>query len=105
MLAVCYHSRLDASMSDSPLHSPSVRELILELWTRTRMDWGYASELVAEVFRKRRNLGSCERRQVAETLYGMIRMARRVDFALEGAGRLPAGEGRERARYLAYRVL
>jgi 16S rRNA (cytosine967-C5)-methyltransferase len=86
--------------------SPSTGErLILELWQRTRMDWGYASDRVAEAFRRRRGLSSQERRRVAETLYGMIRMARRVDFALEGAGSLPAGEERERARYLAYRVL
>src|SRR5262245_54029589 len=82
-------------------------KLVLELWTRTRIDWGYASDRVAEAFRRERSLGSRERRRVAETLYGMIRMARRIDFAREGAGaaRLRAGEARERARYLAYRVL
>jgi 16S rRNA (cytosine967-C5)-methyltransferase len=80
-----------------------VRDLVLELWTRTRIDWGFASDRIADVFRRERALGSRERREVAETLYGMIRQARRIDFALEPL-RLPA-ERRELARYLAYRVL
>jgi 16S rRNA (cytosine967-C5)-methyltransferase len=80
-----------------------VRDLAIELWTRTRIDWGFASDRIAEAFRRERSLGSRERRDVAETLYGMIRQARRIDFALEPL-RLPA-DRRELGRYLAYRVL
>jgi 16S rRNA (cytosine967-C5)-methyltransferase len=80
-----------------------VRDLVLELWTRTRIDWGFASERIAEAFRRERSLGSRERRDVAETLYGMIRQARRIDFALEPL-RL-SGERRELGRWIAYRVL
>ena len=28
-----------------------VRDLVLELWTRTRIDWGFASDRIADVFR------------------------------------------------------
>jgi 16S rRNA (cytosine967-C5)-methyltransferase len=83
--------------------SNRARDLVLELWTRTRIDWGFASERIAEAFRRERGLGSSERRQVAETLYGMIRQARRIDFALDGFR--VGGPQRELARWLAWRVL
>jgi 16S rRNA (cytosine967-C5)-methyltransferase len=79
------------------------RDLVLSLWTRTRIDWGFASDRIAEAFRRDRSLGSHERREVAETLYGMIRQVRHIDFALEPL-RLPA-EKRELGRWAAYRVL
>jgi 16S rRNA (cytosine967-C5)-methyltransferase len=83
-----------------------VTQLIIELWSRTRIDWGYASERLTETFRKHTGLGSRERREIAETLFGMIRMTRRVDLALEQAGARPApGPGKEMARLWAYRVL
>jgi 16S rRNA (cytosine967-C5)-methyltransferase len=82
------------------------RDLILDLWTRTRIDWGFATDRLAEAFRRERRLGARDRRLVAETLYGMIRQARRIDFALEAGGRRPPpGPARELARWLAWRVL
>jgi len=83
--------------------SNRARDLTLELWTKTRIDWGFATERIADAFRRERGLGSSERREVAETLYGMIRQSRRIDFALEGF-RLH-GDRRELARYLTYRLL
>jgi 16S rRNA (cytosine967-C5)-methyltransferase len=83
--------------------SNRARDLILSLWTKTRIDWGFASDRLADAFRRERGLSSRERREVAETLYGMIRQARRIDFALEGFGL--KGDRRELARHLAYRVL
>lgn len=80
-----------------------VRDLVLALWSRTRIDWGFASDRIAEAFRRERSLGSRERREVAETLYGMIRQVRRIDFALEPV-RLGA-DRRELGRWVAYRVL
>jgi len=80
-----------------------VRDLVLSLWTRTRIDWGFASDRIADAFRRERSLGSRERREVAETLYGMIRQARRIDFALEPL-RLPS-ERRDLGRWLTYRLL
>jgi 16S rRNA (cytosine967-C5)-methyltransferase len=81
-------------------------QLILDLWTQTRLDWGFATDRIAQAFRRDKRLGSRERRRVSETLFGMIRQARRVDFALEGNhGRLPGGDARDRARYLTWRLL
>jgi len=79
------------------------RDLVLELWTKTRIDWGFARDRLAAAFRRQKSLRSAERRVVAETLYGMIRQLRRIDFALEGTSL--HGAERELARYLAYRVL
>jgi 16S rRNA (cytosine967-C5)-methyltransferase len=84
----------------------NVRPLILDLFAKTRIDWGFASERIAETFRRERRLHSSERREVAETLYGMIRQLRRLDHALHVANmNIPPGPRRELARYLAYRVL
>jgi 16S rRNA (cytosine967-C5)-methyltransferase len=70
------------------------------------MDWGFAATRLSSVLKEQRALGSHERRAIVETLFGMIRQARRLDYALEGAGRrLPAGSRRELARYLAYQLL
>jgi 16S rRNA (cytosine967-C5)-methyltransferase len=82
-----------------------VRALVIELWTKTRIDWGFATDRIAEVFRRERALGSEERRVVAETVYGMIRQARRVDFALDGGGARIPQKFRDVARYVAYRLI
>ena len=79
--------------------------LVLDLWQRTRIDWGFASERLAGAFRRERRLGSDERRFAAETLYGMIRHLRRVDEALSAGGLRPGGEAPDRERLLAYLVL
>jgi 16S rRNA (cytosine967-C5)-methyltransferase len=80
--------------------------LVLELWSKTRIDWGFATDRVSEMFRRHKELHSAERREVSETLYGMIRQARRLDFALDTAhANLPPGPKRELARYLAYKLL
>jgi 16S rRNA (cytosine967-C5)-methyltransferase len=90
-----------ASASDA-----NVRPLILDLFAKTRIDWGFASDRIAETFRRERRLHSSERREVAETLYGMIRQMRRLDHALAVANsHIPPGPRRELARYVAYRVL
>jgi 16S rRNA (cytosine967-C5)-methyltransferase len=82
--------------------SKRARELVHELWTRTRIDWGFASARIADAFRREKGLGARERRWVAETLYGMIRLARKLDFALEGV-RL-AGDARDAARVIAFEL-
>ena len=62
-----------------------LRALLLELWQRTRMDWGFVTDRLAVTFRKEHWIGAHERRFVSETLYGMIRNLRRIDLALERA--------------------
>ncbi|HTE51444.1 MAG TPA: RsmB/NOP family class I SAM-dependent RNA methyltransferase [Kofleriaceae bacterium] len=79
--------------------------LVLDLWQRTRIDWGFASDRLAEAFRRERRLRSDERRFAAETLYGMIRHLRRVDEALAAGGLRPGGPAPDRERLLAYLVL
>jgi 16S rRNA (cytosine967-C5)-methyltransferase len=82
-----------------------IGKLVLDLWQRTRIDWGFASERLAEAFRRERRLSSDERRFAAETLYGMIRHLRRVDEALAAGGLRPGGPAPDRERLLAYLVL
>ncbi len=83
----------------------SLAVVLRRLWESTRIDWRFASDSLASTFRAHRELGSRERRFVAETLYGMIRHLRRIDEALELAGakrgrRAPDGE-----RLVAFLVL
>src|SRR5690349_20952737 len=61
----------------------AARALTLELAAEARAEWGYASDLIARAFRQHRTLGSSERRQVAETVYGLIRWERRLDAITE----------------------
>jgi len=79
--------------------------LVLDLWRATRIDWSFASDTIARAFRARRSLGGRERREVAETLYGMIRHLRRIDAALAAGGLVSANQAPDRERLVAYRVL
>jgi 16S rRNA C967 or C1407 C5-methylase (RsmB/RsmF family) len=81
-----------------------LRALVLELWQRTRLDWGFVTDRLAQAFRRERWLGSTERRFVAETVYGLVRHLRRIDAAIAaGAGRVVAP--RDDQRLIAYLVL
>src|SRR5262245_43721335 len=81
-----------------------ISELVLALWQRTRMDWGFVTDRLSTAFRRERWLGAQERRFVAETVYGMVRHLRRIDFALAHATRR-GGAPRDRDRMLACLVL
>lgn len=81
-----------------------LRALVLELWQRTRMDWGFVTDRLATTFRKETWLGSHERRFVGETLYGLVRHLRRVDAAL-ARGRKTQRAPRDLERLLALLVL
>lgn len=63
-----------------------IRETLLELWAQSRADWRFVSERLSQAFRANKRLHSAERRTVAETLYGMVRFARTIDWALERGG-------------------
>jgi 16S rRNA (cytosine967-C5)-methyltransferase len=65
------------------------RALALEIAAEARAEWGFASEIIARTFRAHRELASGDRRRIAETVYGLIRMDRRLDAILEEM--LPAG--------------
>ncbi len=81
-----------------------LRALVLELWQRTRMDWGFVTDRLATTFRKETWIGSHERRFVGETLYGLVRHLRRVDAAL-ARGRKTLRAPRDLERLLALFVL
>jgi 16S rRNA (cytosine967-C5)-methyltransferase len=81
-----------------------LRALLLELWQRTRMDWGFVTDRLAVTFRKERWIGAHERRFVSETLYGMVRNLRRIDLALDRARRTKQAP-RDLERLLALLVL
>jgi 16S rRNA (cytosine967-C5)-methyltransferase len=66
-------------MSASRLQG-SARALALEMAAEARAEWGYASDVIARAFRAHRELSSGVRRLVAETVYGLIRMDRRLEL-------------------------
>lgn len=75
----------DRKLAASVAEGGKLRALLLELWQRTRMDWGFVTDRLAVTFRKEHWIGAHERRFVSETLYGMIRNVRRIDLGLERA--------------------
>ena len=81
-----------------------LRALLLELWQRTRMDWGFVTDRLATTFRKEKWVGAHERRFVGETLYGLVRHARRIDLAL-ARGRKTSRQPRDLERLLALLVI
>jgi 16S rRNA (cytosine967-C5)-methyltransferase len=81
-----------------------LRALLLELWQRTRMDWGFVTDRLATTFRKETWIGGHERRFISETLYGLVRHLRRIDLALE-RGRRIKKPPRDLERLLALLVL
>lgn len=81
-----------------------LRALLLELWQRTRMDWGFVTDRLSQTFRRESWVGAHERRFVSETLYGLVRHLRRVDAAL-ARGRKVTKPPRDVERLLALLVL
>jgi 16S rRNA (cytosine967-C5)-methyltransferase len=61
----------------------AARALALEIAAETRAEWGFASEIIARSFRAHRELSSGDRRRISETVYGLVRMDRRLDAILE----------------------
>jgi 16S rRNA (cytosine967-C5)-methyltransferase len=62
---------------------PALRVLTLEIAAEARAEWGFASDIIARAFRARRELSSGGRRRVAEAVYGLIRMDRRLDAIVD----------------------
>jgi len=65
-------------MSISRLQA-GARAIALEITAEARAEWGFATEIIARTFRAHRELPSGARRLIAETVYGLIRMDRRLD--------------------------
>jgi 16S rRNA (cytosine967-C5)-methyltransferase len=66
------------------------RAIALEIAAEARAEWGYATDIIARTFRAHRELASGARRLIAETVYGLIRMDRRLDAIVDD---LTAGKG------------
>lgn len=86
------------------IHGGRVGSTILELWQRTRMDWGFVTDRLSSVFRRERWIGSHERRFISETLYGLVRHLRRIDLAISLISRRTASP-RDLDRLLTLLVL
>ena len=93
----------DRRLAASAIAGGRLRSLLLELWQRTRVDWGFVSDRLSQTFRKETWVGAHERRFIAETLYGMVRHLRRIDAAVSRGGR--RGSPRDADRLLAYLLL
>src|ERR1700749_2068750 len=94
----------DRALAASVAEGGRLRALLLELWQRTRMDWGFVTDRLATTFRKETWIGAHERRFVGEPLSGLVRHLRRVDAALE-RGRKTQRAPRDLERLLALLVL
>jgi len=94
----------DRQLASQVADGGRLRALLLELWQRTRMDWGFVTDRLAQTFRKETWIGAHERRFVSETLYGLVRHLRRIDLALE-RGRRVKKSPRDLERLLALLVL
>jgi 16S rRNA (cytosine967-C5)-methyltransferase len=83
-----------------------LQAIALDLWTRTRLDWGFVTDRLAQTFRRERSIGAQERRFLAETLYGLVRQLRRIDHVLAATSRRTASrDGRDLDRLLALLVI
>src|SRR5579863_5809454 len=86
--------------------SGGARALALEIAAEARAEWGFASELIARSFRAHRELASGDRRRISETVYGLIRMDRRLDAILEELAGREASElslpARDELKLLVY---
>jgi 16S rRNA (cytosine967-C5)-methyltransferase len=94
----------DRTLAAAVAQGGRLRALVLELWQRTRMDWGFVTDRLAVTFRKEKWVGGSERRFVSETLYGLVRNLRRVDLAIE-RGRKTKQAPRDLERLIALLVL
>lgn len=61
----------------------NARTLALEMFAEARSEWGFATDVMARGFRTHRELSSGDRRLVSETVYGLIRMHRRIEAIVD----------------------
>jgi 16S rRNA (cytosine967-C5)-methyltransferase len=72
----------DAELAVAIAEGGKLRALVLELWQRTRIDWGFVTDRLSQAFRSNSWLGARDRRFVGELVFGLVRHLRRVDLAL-----------------------
>jgi 16S rRNA (cytosine967-C5)-methyltransferase len=59
------------------------RALALEIAAEARAEWGFTLDIIATTLRRNRQLGSNERRMVADTVYGLVRWERRLEAIVD----------------------
>jgi len=91
--------------------SEHARRLALEIVAEARAEWGYTSEIIARAFRAHRALPSGDRRRVSETVYGLIRLHRRIDAVVDewvagqrGGAPVLSPQARDELRLLVYEL-
>jgi 16S rRNA (cytosine967-C5)-methyltransferase len=94
----------DDQLARIVLEGGRLRATLLELWQRTRMDWGFVTDRLSTTFRKETWIGGHERRFISETLYGLVRHLRRIDAGLD-RGRKTKKPPRDIERLIALFVL
>ena len=77
------------------------RAIALEIAAEARAEWGFATDIIARAFRAHRELASGARRLIAETVYGLIRMDRRLDAIVD---ELPARRRDATSRWRRWRA-
>ncbi len=90
-------SDTDRKLASQVVDGGRMRALLLELWQRTRMDWGFVTDRLSTTFRKETWIGAHDRRFVSEVLYGLVRHLRRIDAALDRGAK---GKGKRAPRDL-----
>ncbi len=68
------------------------------------MDWGFVTDRLSTTFRRERWIGAHERRFISESLFGLVRHLRTIDFAIELGSRRTASP-RDLDRLIALLVL
>ncbi len=105
------------SENETQLHAPTPRlvgpsrELALQIAAEIRAEWGYATDTISRAFRTHRGLPSRDRRLVAETVYGLLRMDRRLDAQVDempsfdrGPRRVISPMARDQAKLLMWEL-
>jgi 16S rRNA (cytosine967-C5)-methyltransferase len=82
----------------TPRLQAGARAIALEIAAEARAEWGFATDIIARTFRAHRELASGARRLIAETVYGLIRLDRRLDAIVD---ELTRKAGRDTALTLA----
>jgi 16S rRNA (cytosine967-C5)-methyltransferase len=95
----------DRRLATQVAGSGRIGALVLALWQRTRLDWGFVTDRLSTTFRHEKWLGSQERRFVAETVYGLVRHLRRIDAGLALGAQRRGASPRDRDRLIAFLVL
>ncbi len=82
------------------------RALSLQIAAEARAEWAYTSDVIGRAFRTHRELHSGERRQISETVYGLVRWHRRlaaiVDELVPAGPSGPSAETRDELLLSAY---